>query len=160
MVSVSGTQKAIAVPPINLRSESQPSAYATYLGMINERALLCRGTKRSNCVGTALYLTGDRKKDEYLDPFVELSVKHLKIAENPTLGCFVTWMTKSSGCVYITHIGVATSLDPLLITHREGADGYFIENQTFDAVTTSYADPNRHGWIAYYLPNTLIAAQK
>ncbi len=128
--------------------------------MINRRAELCRGTERSNCLVTAWYLTGEQKKDYYIDPFVEMTLNSLKVAKDPSLGCLIAWLTKRSECVYITHIGVVTSLNPLLVTHREGAEGYFIENQTFDAVKESYADFNRHGWIAYYLPNALRAAQK
>ncbi len=31
--------------------------------IFNERISLCRGTKKSNCLGTALYIVGERDED-------------------------------------------------------------------------------------------------
>jgi len=142
------------IPPISLRRESQPFVHAAYLGMINRRAELCRDTERSNCFGTARYLTGGQKKDLYIDPFVE-SDFDLTMAKGPILGGMVAWLKQTGKSIQITHIGVVTAVNPILVTHRAGADSYFVENEPFDIVNADYAKLNSHGWITYYLPRAL-----
>lgn len=64
-----------------------------YTLMVSERIGLCRGTWRSNCIGTALYVTGeintdslvstiDAKKD-YADRMIAIN--------DPVVGCLAAW---------------------------------------------------------------------
>lgn len=128
-----------------------------YFKEINRRAALCKGTRRSNCIGTALYLVGEKEKDEFESIWNVPELTHLKISKTPILGCLIAWQTYSR----TRHLGVVTSITPLLITHREGNSDLFFENEYFEVADRPYGccwyeiSPE----IKYYLPRGLKVAE-
>jgi hypothetical protein len=128
----------------------------------NERVTLCRHTKRSNCVGTALYIIGAQKEDrsvDLVDSDLESLTAYLKKLEQipaPIEGCLVVW----EGLIPITHIGVVTSVNPLLITNRHGAGGSFVEDESFEDLNRKYqstaCESQMNKRIRYYLPRISV----
>jgi hypothetical protein len=129
------------------------------MSMINERIALCRGTERSNCIGTSLYIAGEKDKDEFhrLSEAYE-SLMNLTKLPNPTCGCLIAWhyhhLISAGECgIYTVHMGVVTSINPLLVTSRDGCMGKLIEDEPFEDTTKPYTvDYKIASSIAYYLP--------
>jgi hypothetical protein len=146
---------------INTRRDVLSPAYIAYIDEINKRAELCRSKNEdTNCVGTAFYLTGKQESDELVHPLFEQTLKPLKEVKNPILGCFVAWLFRGSNFTAVTHIGVVTNFNPLLITHRDTRKkGYLFKNEPFKKVNKRYMDSSACMQVAYYLPNALRAIQ-
>ena len=56
---------------------------------------------------------------------------------SPKVGSLIAWHAQGDG--KIMHLAVVTSTDPLLLTHRDGSLGRFVENQPFDEVDAAYS---------------------
>lgn len=91
----------------------------------------------TNCIGTALFLTGIVDKDKYLDSdgVKREILPNLKRLEQPEEGAIVTWENDTS----VIHMGVVVSINPLLLTHRlgcyRGANAMLIERDNFEKVS-------------------------
>lgn len=109
---------------------------------MNFRSALCNHTARSNCIGTALFLTGEIRSDRYVDTDDVNSLKKLRRVDGPVLGGLIAWQHYKKRITITYHLGVVTSLDPLLITHRNGGAGAFEINEPFGAVNGGYSRMN------------------
>ncbi|MDE1865838.1 MAG: hypothetical protein KGH94_04350 [Candidatus Micrarchaeota archaeon] len=118
----------------------------------------------SNCIGTALYITGERKIDGTVDTF-EAHNKYLKSLteiKNPVVGCLVVWWGETvllgdkTPKINVHHMGVVVSTDPLLVTNREGGDdearNLVNENESFESLCNQY----RRSKVSFYLPKALV----
>jgi hypothetical protein len=104
------------------------------------------GTTRSNCIGTALFITGETNTDKLIFTYAAPSyLKELVKIAKPVVGCLVTWECGRS----VEHMAVVVKLKPLLIADRFGAHGPFRNNVGFDEIDIS-AYKQR-----YYLPKAL-----
>jgi hypothetical protein len=124
----------------------------------------CRrtGVSYRNCIGSALYIVGASYYDE--DRAIstyqahEDYLKHMIRLSEPSLGCIVAWLqpmnNKSPRPLDTVHMGVITSVDPLLVTHRLYVDGPFIENVPFSKADKSeeWAEHQRPVKVAFYFP--------
>ncbi len=108
--------------------------------ILEERLREVTGTKKSNCIGTALYLVGLVNTDECIDPSTIRSTPFaslLKI-EQPVVGGLIAWLEQDSGYTDVIHLGVVANTSPLLIHNRHGCYGQFYLNQPFQEVNNSY----------------------
>jgi hypothetical protein len=101
---------------------------------------LCKDTFRSNCIGTAMYIVGEQQNDTTLSTKTSygLYLRTLKSIQDPVVGCVAAWVWRAEwwlnpsrtriieNNIEIFHMGVVTSSDPLLITHRKSSNGQFI----------------------------------
>jgi hypothetical protein len=95
-----------------------------------DRTALCKGTHRSNCVGTALFILGRLEEDYHIEPNeANKYLEPLSASYSLSVGCLVGWHSRLTA--ELIHLAVVTSVDPRLITHRTGINGKFIENQPF-----------------------------
>ena len=122
----------------NAAVTTQKEAKAAYFQEINFRSALCNHTVRSNCIGTALFLTGETRSDRYVDTDGVNHLKALRRVDGPVLGGLIAWQRHKERIVITYHMGVVTSLDPLLITQRNGSDGNFEINNPFKVVDEAY----------------------
>ncbi len=144
------------------RSRDTP---ATLPVMFLRRIEDCKGTLRSNCIGTALYITGEMGKDEFVPPDCThlMWLSDLGRISRPVLGCLAAWERKDDDNIYVAHMGVMTSLHPLQITERYEADGEFTENKPFPFVHREYNGywPSYHPHrLGLYLPKVLASATR
>lgn len=101
----------------------------------------CRGTFRSNCIGTALRIGGIRKTDRYFSP--RNVYKHylhgFEIITKPRSGCLVSWeiRVQEPEEVMVLHMGVALDESPL-IAHRYKRNGQFFESIPFHIIDPEY----------------------
>jgi hypothetical protein len=111
----------------------------------NERLAEIRGTRQSNCIGTALYLAGLEGKDVSRSgervlwekwPFLNESGK----LREPEEGALIAWMVSNGDTVEFQHMGIVTGINPLRITHRGGCEDPIYENQTFQEVNSPIYD--------------------
>jgi hypothetical protein len=153
------------------RMEQQMTTYRTMLRYagnrqvegIKERIESRRGTFESNCIGTSLYITGESNSDicvgtenVYAD---YIHGRLLEFKQPPMNWCLVAWQIAKgppyvpnvTNDVIIVHMGVVTSMDPLLVTNRVGYCDEFIENKSFEELNQQYSLFN----VAYYLPRIL-----
>ena len=94
--------------------------------MIADRRKNIKKEGVSNCIGTALYLTGEIEEDFYLKHAYNNKIHSLEVSEIPKLGYFLSWEDPDEK---MEHVGVITNLNPLSIAHREKYKGNFIQNQ-------------------------------
>ena len=122
-----------------------------------ERMAECRQTIRSNCIGTALYIVGEYEKDEAGDIFkIHPRLTKLPRVSRPVIGCLASWERGPVPQIVVAHLGVVTSLHPLLVTERQGSDGEFLEDTPFPRIHRDYNTPSygRHK-VFFYLPSSL-----
>jgi hypothetical protein len=131
----------------------------TGIGEVDERIRECRRTLRSNCIGTALYISREIGQDECVSPY-EAQLKFLSRLDrldHPIKGCIVAWheritpvhlkddnrrafldgltaiereqVLRDNFFTYTPHMGIVTSLDGIHITHRVKTHGVFKINQ-------------------------------
>lgn len=91
---------------------------------------------RSNCYGTALYISGVRKDDSAVSsPCLYYKYfEQMKRLEKPILFCLVLFR----GGGRINHAGIVTRTRPLEITHRDGYHGSFREGDYLESVLCVY----------------------
>lgn len=93
----------------------------------------------SNCRGTALYLAGLVEMEfEHTSERAESFINNLEILEEPEEPCLVIF--KRYRDCFISHMGIITGVNPLLVTHRDGYDGPFFENESMKEVLKRYPD--------------------
>jgi hypothetical protein len=115
-------------------SARSPELQPSFLRRVEE----CRGTKRSNCIGTALFIAGVASKDRFVECSQANSqfLKHLRQSELPVPGALVAWVRVSKvHRVFVLHMGVVSSVqqpNKILITHRSGREGIIIEDEATD----------------------------
>jgi hypothetical protein len=126
-----------------------------YSKMVEDRIVLCKGTFRSNCRGTALYIVGEIDNDEYVPQYITKQIEKLKEVTVPVKHCLAVWICYPERQYdYVYHMGVVVSTVPLLVTHREGFHAKFIENQPIkDAIPMLYDNV-----IKFYLPQGIERA--
>lgn len=94
----------------------------------------------TNCLGTALYLAGKAPVDGWLRaPAAYDLVAAFPKLDAPIVGCLVVFAVLGR---YVFHMGVVTSVDPLLVTHRPGRDGPIVENAPFAELHSKYVKTN------------------
>lgn len=105
----------------------------------------------SNCIGTALYLVGEKEIDEYIwDEQYEI-LNGISEKKEPEIGFLVGWCS-IEGEIY--HLGVITKVNPLLITHRDGKDGPLKINEPFRRINAYYNKYSRSK-IRFFCPRKL-----
>lgn len=111
--------------------------------LVDKRIALCiRSTENySNCVGTALFITYERDNDWAVSgSLIRNELLHLKQVKDPTAGYIVSWETPHKGKIIVSHMGVVTSIDPILVTHRKGPGMQVIKDQPFDDLNRHYVE--------------------
>lgn len=96
---------------------------------LQERIALCRNTRRSNCIGTALYLAGEAERDE----FVDLHLAHadhlagLERLDIPAKGVLVAWHLEVRITPFFKEIGFHNFFGGSEADYErfKGADGSF-----------------------------------
>ena len=137
-------------PESLLRTESN----ATYFKELESRMALCSGTRRSNCIGTALYLTCEEKEDVPISGlWAHDYISYLKQTDKPVKGCLISWELQLKDATLISHMGVVTSTEPLLITHRAGPGSEVVENMSFSEMSWYSVDGSYKP--VFYLPKML-----
>lgn len=108
------------------------------------RLELIKDTRQSNCIGTALYLVGLQDLDSHLSTF-QVDREYLsglsRLVE-PIEGCLVAWLNNDNSdhrIISVPHMGVITIEHPPCITHRDGANGPVLVNESL-ARLTKYSD--------------------
>lgn len=97
----------------------------------------------SNCIGTALYLTGKIPEDlerwpsefSFFNLCKNFDLERIAEPEKLSLAC---WTRKEGDDFYVMHMGVVTGLDPLVITSRHGYQGHFVIDEPFVSVDRRY----------------------
>ena len=128
--------------------------------ILEDRLEKVRGTKRSNCIGTALYLVGERQRDVSGDIYT-IYQKQLQYLMETTIplypGTLVSWNQKSRfmdvGFI-VWHLAVLSNLDPLTIHHRDGCNQPFEENVLFEEV--QYNEDHDFLSLHFYLPKSVV----
>ena len=118
---------------------------------MDRRIALCRGTKRSNCIGTALYVAGEQEEDVLVRVSILEELKKLEEISLPVEKSIVVWTNSEVA----GHMGIVASVEPLLITGRDGKNGVFIENKPLSEVTAKYSS---YFIKKFYLPQRLELA--
>jgi hypothetical protein len=121
---------------------------------IRRNIRLIKDLRSSNCIGPALFLVGERDHDEHYEPGTAVYYEHLgdlKELWRPLKGCLIAWQLRGNQSE-VHHMGVVTSTDPLLVTHRPGADMLVIEDEPFLDIELYGASAYK---VAFYLPQNL-----
>ena len=95
----------------------------------------------SNCLGTALFVTGEIGEDRKTDVNVAYSkyLERLVRLDSPRVGCLLAWTVNLGGLKTVEHMGVVTATEPIvLVTYRAGSSGIIMENQPIEAAGGSY----------------------
>lgn len=116
-------------------------------------------TTYTNCLGTALSDAWEKRKDTFVDPELKgpALLDQLTRIQKPQLGCFIAWIEKKPSLpsgYEVLHLGIVTSLDPLLITSRVHRGREFHENEPFEDLNRDFE--NEKGVeVVFYLPRHL-----
>lgn len=105
----------------------------------------CVGTRRSNCIGTALYLTGIQNEDKFVEitEAYESFFRRLDLREELSLGGIITWEKDFGALIDVIHAGIITSICPFEIMHRRGTDDkFFIGDSCSNSGANYYYYPN------------------
>lgn len=138
------------VQSIGLRTEPQGIA----IHEIRQRIALCReNPRKSNCVGTALYIIKEQEEDRPMSGYgAHDYLSELKQIEKPVVGCLISWEIPLHDRTVIRHAGIVTSTEPLLIAHRAGPGADFVENEPFSGLDAKHGMYSIH---RFYLPKIL-----
>ncbi|MCL5419979.1 MAG: hypothetical protein M1354_03850 [Candidatus Marsarchaeota archaeon] len=145
----------------------------------------CRGSRRSNCIGTALYIVGEIEEDRHIEPHLAQEyLMGMETVERPELGCLVAWqeevrpivrydasvlrfygsdaekyeeIVRDNSFTLTLHLGVMTYTDPLLVTSRWGFKGKFFIDQPLSEASMRAVELIGIGnsWVAYYAPKSM-----
>ncbi|NCO18362.1 hypothetical protein COT60_02535 [Candidatus Pacearchaeota archaeon CG09_land_8_20_14_0_10_30_9] len=105
----------------------------------------------SNCIGTALYLVGEKEKDEYLWKERQKILRKLTPANSPELGYLVSWERKGK----TFHLGVVVNKTPLKIAERDGCEGPFNPSKLSTEIDERYFLGEKGDEVKYYIPSKL-----
>lgn len=137
-----------------LRSNIPDNIYGIQL-----RIEQCKHTIRSNCIGTALYITGEQLKDKYVDTFTvhELYLAKLQEIQKPVQWCLVAWQHTPSyndGKIAVPHMAVVTSTNPsfMFIANRRERNGKFVKREPFTLINRIFQDIMGSLTPTFYLP--------
>lgn len=141
------------------------SRASSYLHQLSERIRLCRDNDEQNpiarhsnpknCVGTALFLLGLKEDEKHVSIYDVPELQLLKKSDVPALGGAVAWEADVSGRHDVVHMGVVTSLDPLLVSGRKGYCEAFVENQPFQELEEKCVAGHKKSEVVFYLPPDL-----
>ena len=127
---------------------------------------ISRWVREANCIGTALYISGEADREEYVDP-TDAHRKRLSLLrklERPVEGCIVAWQgnwhSDPLGRVltedtYTNHTGIVVSLSPLLVTHRKGIGTGLTRQQPLEEIS-KHEEMKDYGTF-FYLPRMLAS---
>jgi len=107
--------------------------------------------KVSNCIGTALYLVGEIKKDKFIWEGREEIFNKLIKSKKPKLGYLVAWDNNSFD---LAHAAVITGLNPLTIASREGEKGEFLTQYQIEGDKLCVKN-HKFTEIKYFIPSKL-----
>ena len=130
----------------------------TRLKLCKERQI--KNPNEVNCFGTALYLTCEIDEECFIHPWkvYEEYLANLQTLRAPIAGCLIAWRDnypklirledekEEKSRLHVTHLGVVSRINPLLITHRDGTNKPIFENVPFCSVDASFR------WQKYGLP--------
>lgn len=144
------------------------AAQAEFLKLVAKRSELCKGTHRSNCIGTALYLVGEQPSDKYISTLDVPQLEKLQKAETPEIGLLVAWecgperWTDERYRLCTEHLGVITDTrdGKLFVTNRYEVFGDFGVNEPIEKTEMQYRYPHDPDMVAYYLPTGLKLAKE
>jgi hypothetical protein len=112
----------------------------------------------TNCIGTALFLSGVNDSDEYFSP--PQAKRHflprMESLSQPEEGAIISWENDAT----VNHMGVVVSVNPLKVTHRlgcySGGNAIIVEGDDFQRVDERYGSIDFTGeqkfTIRYYRP--------
>jgi hypothetical protein len=131
--------------------------------MFLERIDQCRAVpSSSNCIGTALFITGEIEQDRFTD--INTAYKlyldgHLRKLDAPVVGCLVAWILDFNSFISTEHMGVITAIkNEVLVTYRKSRAGILMENRPLDVAGGRYAElMKQHDFCRqeYFLPSIL-----
>lgn len=118
---------------------------------MDQRIQSCEDTRRSNCIGTALYIAGIAKEDKLVSPpessltaYIKrlrrpmaTEFKELRKIDTPQTGALVVWELEFGTAV---HAGVFILEEPLQIAHRLAMKGLFEARRDFREVNSEYSE--------------------
>ncbi len=125
-----------------------------------ERLSFARWNEKGNCIGTALFLAGMTKQDGiiYPDKAYRQFLVDLPRVNSPELYGFIAWQQAlysskivKTPSVWTAHLALVTSLDPLLVAHRQGIRNFFEEEAPFERADTVYGSQDgKRNFLRYY----------
>ena len=131
------------------------------LSELTERITLAKQTSGDrNCVSTALYIIGEREKDEYIPTKnikIDISedIDTLREIEDPRIGSLAVWSYRIAGVFNrrVMHMGVVTGLNPTVITHRPDRNEAtsLVENQLCWQISEEYGRE-----VKFYVPKNRL----
>lgn len=137
-----------------------PEALRGYLDGLRRRTELCRGTHRSNCLGTALFIVGEVDRDEFIHScMMPHFLGKMKEIDAPFAGCLVSFEKGADDFREVTHLGVAVSANPPLLANRRGCNGTLIESEPIGATTRAYPGTAQFFYVPEGLDRALSAAE-
>jgi hypothetical protein len=95
----------------------------------------------SNCIGTALYLSGLRSEDGYYSTRKVYNdyLMNLEEIDDPRKGSLVAWLNVVSyGVIQVPHMGIITIERPPCVTHRVGREDEILTNHSLIRLNTLY----------------------
>ena len=128
---------------------------------LQERLKIIIGTKKSNCVGTALFLSGLRKDDYYgsTNEVRDEILRKLNETNNPRERDVVAWYGTNNPKgerlfdKLIIHMAIVIRSEPLLLAHRREVNGLVETNIPFEKVNKEYfatAPGHERGRVEFY----------
>lgn len=125
------------------------------MGLLEDNIIIAENTERKqvNCIGTALFITGELSADEGVSTrrAYKFHLKKLEESKNPDIGYLASWEhQKKFFHKKIIHLAVITSLNPILMTHRKGFNGPLIIGEPFSDVKKHYERAEAE--IKFYIP--------
>lgn len=125
-----------------------------------ERLSFARWNGKGNCIGTALFLAGMIRQDGiiYSDKAYRQFLVDLPRVNSPELYGLIAWQQAlptskivKTPCVWTAHLGLVTSIDPLLVAHRPGLRNFFEEDAPFERPNTVYgSQEGKRNFLRYY----------
>ena len=109
--------------------------------------------KRSNCIGTALFLVEEVKRDRYMLTLrcYEERLRKLKEVSPPQEGCLIAWINTRN--LETMHLGIVTNASPILVTSRRGREGSLHLNDPLNEVNDEYRGKGIE--VRYFLPTII-----
>lgn len=109
-----------------------------------------RTQSETNCIGTALFITGEIPYEIIVWNDRKRFFSLLKKAKKSHYGAIMMWHYPEEK---FSHAGVITGLEPLLITYRHGRRGRILIDQPIERVDKEY--PKEEARINLYTPRIL-----
>ena len=111
------------------------------------------GSHKTNCIGTALYLVGEKFKDEHVEDETEIIFNKFVESANPEIGYLVGWINKRNK---IYHAAVIVKTNPLLVANRDGIGVPFYSHEKFNEINSMHTESHENfKEIKYFIPSKL-----